>query len=98
MPNRGTNERRPNVAAAPLAESTRRDTRSRSLQRMVRRYLDSLRTLHKSLKMVGGVGCKASRVMVTVVKLLNNLDDVEAVVGFGEEVRDAERTISGLVV
>ena len=27
----------PNVSGAPLAESTRRDTRSRSLQRMVRR-------------------------------------------------------------
>ena len=27
VPNRGTNGRRPNVAAAPLAESTRRDTR-----------------------------------------------------------------------
>jgi hypothetical protein len=38
VPNRGTNGRRPNVAAAPLAERTRRDTRSRSLQRMVRPF------------------------------------------------------------
>ena len=50
VPNGGTNGRRPNVAAAPLAESTRRDTRSRSLQRMVRRCPCSLRTLCKSPK------------------------------------------------
>ena len=48
VPNGGTNGRGTNVDAAPLAESTRRDTRSRSLQRMVRRYFDSLRTLRKN--------------------------------------------------
>ena len=38
VPNGGTNARHPNVDGAPLAESTRRDTRSRSMQRMVRRF------------------------------------------------------------
>ena len=47
MPNRGTNDRRPKVAAAPLAESTRRDTRSRSLQRMVRRSVGLGRDVEK---------------------------------------------------
>ena len=40
----------------------------------------------------------ASRVMVTVVKLFNELDEVKSVVGFGEEVIDTENAIGGAIL
>ena len=36
--------------------------------------------------------------MMPVMKLFDELDEVESVIGFGEEVIDAENSISGFVV